>query len=216
MMDLRIMVSDAPGVDHPHRAPARIVRRAWHSAFWRGRIARVGCRIHQRIHLRLAIVIGHDRRLVLEGHRDMGDARHGLEARLHSVGAEGASHMLHRERDRLLGRGRGKRRSGKAGSKGGQEKHVLHCGFLLGVKQIGTGEVQPNRSCNEDCRQDETRIDNMVWQWPGAGCALRASGALAPVNEPIAISEADQRRRDEIRLVGRKRCEISDPGAADA
>ena len=95
------------------------------SALWRGRIARIRRRLHERIHLRLAIVEGHHGRLVPGRYDNVGYARHGLEARLDGAGARGAGHMLNRERDRLLGSVCG-RRSGDAKPKGDLGKQFDH------------------------------------------------------------------------------------------
>jgi hypothetical protein len=55
--------------------------------------------------------------------------------------------------------------------------------------------------------------------WFGSGRAHPVPSAhdhFATANQPIAVPEAGQCRRDEIGLVGSKRCEVPDPGAADA
>jgi hypothetical protein len=88
------------------------------SALRAGRIARVRCRLHKRIHLYLAIIEGHNRRLIFEGHDDSADARHGLEARFHGARAKGAGHMLNRECDGFIS-GEHKRREGQADPESG-------------------------------------------------------------------------------------------------
>jgi hypothetical protein len=75
-------------------------------------------------------------------------------------------------------------------------------------------EVKAQRRCNEDRRQDEAEHHEAVWQRAGAGRTVRTGGLARPVNQPIAISEAGKRRRDEIRLIGRERREVADPRAA--
>jgi len=71
--------------------------------------------------------------------------------------------MLNRERDRLLG-GESGRRSGEAKPEGGGGKQFNHGFFLSGVQQERRKQVEGNRAGDEDRRQDEARLDDMVWK----------------------------------------------------
>jgi hypothetical protein len=104
------------------------------SALGGGGIAGVRRRLHERIYLRLAIVEGHNGRLIFEGHDDIADARHGLKTRFHGAGAKRASHMLNRERDGFV-RGESKRRNRKADPERGQGKQFLHRGLSQGLSK---------------------------------------------------------------------------------
>ena len=63
------------------------------SAFGCRRITRAGRRVGQGLHVSLAIVVGHDRRLVIVRYHNLGHAPHRFEACLHSVGTGRAKAM---------------------------------------------------------------------------------------------------------------------------
>src|SRR5689334_5708642 len=102
------------------------------SALRRRRVARIGGRGGERRHIGLAVVIGHDGRLVLEGYRDIGHPRHPLKTLFDDEGAVRAVHVLNRESDGFL-----PRQSGRCG----EDTHSEGC---AGEKLVhGSQPVMP-------------------------------------------------------------------------
>ena len=85
-------------------------------------LARIRRRLHERIHLRLAIVV------------DIGYARHGLETRLYGARAKGEGHVLNRERYRLFGGESGSRKD-EAKTTGGHGKQFDQWVSFQGLKR---------------------------------------------------------------------------------
>src|SRR3984893_18109570 len=92
--------------------------------------------------------------------------------------------------------------------------------FMLALrsrgKKEGSDEVEAERGGDEDRCQDEGCLDDAIWQGPRTRFPLGAAAAPRSVNQPIARSQEQECRRDEVGLIRRKPREVADPCAADA
>src|SRR6516225_5841597 len=87
--------------------------------------------------------------------------------------------------------------------------------FHSRVEKQWRQEIETESSNDQDRRHHEHDPDQPVRQRAGTGFALDADAFRGAMDEPIAGSEKRDRRREEVRLIGRKPGEVADPSAAD-